>query len=276
MTRTIEEENFPVKNLVDKNKRFIVETYYMAAREADDIADAIGFSDNEKNIKLEKIEQDFFEAKSEGVAAKLGRVFKQENLDSSLYTDLLIAFRKDCNNFKPQIWEQLLEYCRYSAAPVGRFILALYNESPTTYLPAETLCMVLQLINILQDIKFDICKLRRCYIPQELLDEFAVYETDFCLQQSSPQVKALITEILKRLKAMLDDAAILIPIIKKPRLRTEVCVIFSLTNCMLKKINKSDVIAQKIKLNKIDWIKAIILGWSKSLFVRTKTCRIIK
>ena len=274
--KDMKQEDFPVGMLIDKNKQLVVEAYYLAAREADNIADNISITCTEKLEALEKIEQEFFLAKSKSNSAKLGQLFRQENLDSSLYTDLFVAFRKDCNDFKPQIWEQLLDYCRYSAAPVGRFVLALHDETPTSYLPAEGLCAVLQIINMLKDIKFDVCKLRRCYIPQELLSEFSVYETDFCLLKSTIQVKKLITSIAQRLEAMLADAKILIPLIKNRRLRAEVCVIFSLTNCMLKKIKKGDVIAQKIRLNKFDWIKALIIGCCQSVFIRTKTCHIIR
>ncbi len=270
------EENFPVGMFVEKNKHLIIDAYYRAAREADDVADAIDVIYDDKIAKLKDLERDFWEARTESSAAKLGKIFKQENLDNSLYTDLLSAFRKDCDGFKPQIWEQLLDYCRYSAAPVGRFMLALYDESTTTYLPAEGLCAVLQIVNMLQDIKFDVCKLRRCYIPKELLNKFMVCETDFCLQQSTPQVKALFLYVIERLEAMLKDAEILISLVNNRSLRVELCVIFSLTNCMLKKIKKGDVVANKIKLSKLDWFRAIISGWCKSLFVRTKTCRIIR
>ena len=276
MSKNINNENFPVGKFIKKSLRPLVWTYYSAAREADDIADSAKFSVSEKNSKLDNCYKDFMAADSNSSSGKLGKIFASEQLDYRLYTDLLEAFRKDVNGFKVDIWEQLLDYCHYSAAPVGRFMLAIHNQSPATYIPAEILCTVLQITNHLQDLKSDACKLKRCYIPQELLQKYHVRITDFCLQQSSKNVKLLIDEIVLRLQAMLSDAGILIKLISDCRLRSEVAIIFSLTNSMLKKIKKWDVISHTLHLSSWDWLKAIIYGIWSGVFVRSESCNIIK
>lgn len=83
----------------------------------------------------------------------MGKLFGMENLANTLFLDLLTAFERDAENRQPEIWEQLIDYCKYSAAPVGRFMLAIHDENPSTYLPAETLCAALQIVNHIQDLK---------------------------------------------------------------------------------------------------------------------------
>ena len=271
MSKTAKDENFPVGKLIARPLRPLIQAYYRAARLADDTADDPNLPTAEKLQRLDELEKAFCTC-GEGAAGELGRLFAAENLDSRLYADLLEAFRRDARGDKIKIWEQLLDYCRYSAAPVGRFMLAVHDENPSAYLPAENLCAVLQITNHLQDLKSDAGKLRRCYIPEELLQRYDVAETDLCLNKATLPLQALILELTSRLRAMLKDAAILPCLVQNRRLRAELGVIFSLTNSMLKKIEKGDVIAKRPELNAYDWLKALAAGIWQGLFVRTKSC----
>ena len=271
MKKHINNENFTVGLLIDSKYKPLVRLYYDVARNADNIADDAYLTTPKKLQELEKIEQSFVNKDSTS-AGELGKMFADENLAYGLFGDLLEAFRRDAKGIKIEIWEQLLDYCSYSAAPVGRFMLAIFDENPSTYLPAETLCAVLQITNHLQDLKHDVCILRRCYLPSKMMQEFGVRETDFCLQYATEETKEMIKHIIKRLRAMLQDAKTLLYLVRNRRLKAEIGVILSLTNSMLKKVEKGDVIAQNIRLNKFDWIKALLIGILQGLFIRTKSC----
>lgn len=270
------DENFPVANLmIKKSLRPIVNAYYQAARFCDDIADDPKLNPSEKLAKLNQIEKIFLGYETDipkqlSCISQLRKVFIEEQLDTSLFTDLLIAFRRDSEGYFYQTWTQLLDYCRYSAAPAGRFMLAIHDENVSTYLPSGILCAVLQIVNHIQDVKYDCDVQKRVYLPQEKLEAFGLAPDDLCKPQSSPQLAALITEISGNLQAMLEDVKPLPAIIKSLRLRIQVCIILSLTNIMLKKFSKSDILQKNIKLSKIDWIRAIIAGIFKGLFTRAK------
>lgn len=271
MSKTAEQENFPVGRLIAPKLRPLVQAYYAAARQADDIADTPDLSPDEKLHRLAALEKSFYTCQND-IAGQLGRLFAEENLDYRLYADLLDAFRFDARGGKIEIWPQLLEYCRSSAAPVGRFMLAIHNETPSAYLPAETLCAVLQITNHLQDIKSDACHLKRCYLPQQMMQKYNVTPEDLCADTVSPQLRALITEVVSRLRAMLNDARILFCLVQSRCLRAELGVIFSLTNSVLKKIESGDILAKRPQLTKADWFKALIVGIWHGLFMRTKSC----
>lgn len=127
-----QDESFPVGKLVKKSLRPLVLAYYNAARRADDIADAQNLTREEKLAQLAETARAFHNKEAEGqfrAAADLGKLFGMENLANTLFLDLLTAFERDAENRQPEIWEQLIDYCKYSAAPVGRFMLAIHDEN---------------------------------------------------------------------------------------------------------------------------------------------------
>lgn len=270
------DENFPVGLLMNPKLRPLIQAYYRAARCADDIADNNQLDSQEKLHLLNEAEKAFLnpnDANQAPEAANLGRLFRAENLDASLYADLLKAFRRDAENRRPRVWDELIDYCNYSAVPVGRFMLAIHNENPSTYLPAAVLCAVLQIVNHIQDIKYDIVSLNRIYLPEDMSRQYGVRDSDLYLTASSAGLTALKLEILERLKSMLKDAEILPAIVKSLRLKIELGIIFSLTNCMINKLERSDILAAEIKLSKWDWVKSAITGGLRGLFTGKRTFR---
>lgn len=271
------QENFPVGLLIDKKLQPLVKDYYNFARFGDDIADNPALSGEEKTFQLNQLEKAFLGDESQpslAFATALGKSFQEQNLSSSLALDLLKAFRLDSRDYSYQYWSQLINYCTYSAVPVGRFMLAIHDENPTTYLPAASLCAALQIVNHLQDIKYDYLSMKRIYIPQEFLNQFDVSKEDLGKDVCTEGLKQIISLMLGEVRGLLKDAKILLSVVKDKRLKTELGVILSLTNSMIKRIDKYDVLAQDIKLSKWDWFKAIVEGSLKTLFIRRKTLNV--
>jgi len=74
-------------------------------------------------------------------------------------------------------YDELLDYCRRSANPVGSLLLHLYDEStPVTLACSNAICTALQLINFWQDVAKDYA-IGRIYLPQDDLAEYGVSET---------------------------------------------------------------------------------------------------
>ena len=266
--KTAKDEQFPVKQLVPASLRPLVDAYYQAAREADDIADNPCLQQDEKLRRLAAVREAFLQpsaADDRSEIRRLGKLFAAENLDASLFLDLLTAFERDAAGRPVRIWEELMDYCRYSAAPVGRFILAVHDEAPSAILPAEQLCIVLQMINHLGDIKQDLSRLGRCYIPQDMMQKYGVRPSDFGLNYTSSAVRELLDEMLSRTGAMLKEAALLPALIRNFRLRFNICVILSLTNSMLQKYKRADFLQNSPRPNMTDRLKAFCLGMIKAL-----------
>ena len=94
----------------------------------------------------------------------------ERNLSPQHAQDLLKAFRQDVTKHRYADWDELIDYCRYSAMPVGRFVLDVHGESRSTWPASDNVCAVLQIINHLQDCVKDYRALDRVYIPLDALD----------------------------------------------------------------------------------------------------------
>ena len=83
--------------------------------------------------------------------------------------DVLIAFRMDVTKLRYENWDDVIHYCRYSAMPVGRFMLDVHGESTSTWAASDALCAGLQINNHLQDCAKDFRDLNRVYLPRDAL-----------------------------------------------------------------------------------------------------------
>jgi squalene synthase HpnC len=118
------------------------------------------------------------------------------------FRDLLAAFRQDQRVHRYPSWESVLEYCRYSANPVGRLVLYLsgYRDSARQSLSDFT-CTALQLANFWQDVARDLRK-GRIYIPLDLAAKHGVSEADIQAKRFTPAYSALMKELIQRTRSL--------------------------------------------------------------------------
>ena len=170
-TRTKDTENFPVGSwLVSASLRPIVHAYYTFAREADDISDDPHMPSDEKVRRLDEMDAQLQGAEGEGSAANVRKVLADTSVPLDHCRDLLVAFKRDSVRPRTRDWADLMEYCRYSASPVGRFLLDLHGESRDSWGPGDALCNALQVLNHLQDCQDDFVQMDRVYMPQDMLE----------------------------------------------------------------------------------------------------------
>ena len=75
----------------------------------------------------------------------------------------------DVTKLRYENWDEVIHYCRYSAMPVGRFMLDVHGESTSTWAASDALCAGLQINNHLQDCAKDYRNLNRVYLPRDAL-----------------------------------------------------------------------------------------------------------
>lgn len=168
-------ENFPVASFaLPAHLRHPVEVIYAFARTADDFADEGDAAPAERIAALDAYEAqlDLIAAgrpTETGLFADLAAVIDRHRLPIQPLKDLLSAFRQDVSKTRYANFGEVMDYCRRSANPVGRLLMALYNDSDPRHLAyADGLCSSLQLINFLQDVAIDYRK-DRVYFPQDEL-----------------------------------------------------------------------------------------------------------
>ena len=179
-------ENFPVASiLMPKKIRTAVKPFYAFARTADDIADCSDLNAETKIRLLNMFRNEITMSKNcseaknsvethiKEISKKLVAVLEEHDIDPYSVCDLLKAFETD-SKFSPfSTWSDLMNYCNYSANPVGRFLLAtvglntkIHEKDKAEFTElSDKICTGLQLINFAQDIKED-AENNRCYVPK--------------------------------------------------------------------------------------------------------------
>ena len=191
-------ENFPVASrLVPAALRPAVVAIYRFARAADDLADEGDAPAAARIAALAGFDRalDRIEAGAtppEPPFPALAVAIRQHALPMAPFHDLLSAFTQDVTVGRYATYADLDDYCRRSANPVGRLLLALYRaNTPVNLQYSDAICTGLQLTNFWQDVAVDWQK-DRVYLPQEDLDRFGVPLTQIAAGRSDDRWRALL------------------------------------------------------------------------------------
>lgn len=185
-----------------------VAAIYHFARSADDIADEGDFPNDERLRQLDE-----FRAELARIAAHqtpLTPLFKnlateiaQHALPLQPFYDLLDAFSQDVVQKRYANFDELLDYCRRSANPVGTLLLHLYEEAtPVNIAYSDAICTALQLINFWQDVSKD-QSIARIYIPLDEMAQFGVTEDHIAQHISDDAWRALMKFQVDRARALM-------------------------------------------------------------------------
>jgi squalene synthase HpnC len=248
--KTHKTENFPVASrLVRPEHRPLIMAFYDFARAADDIADAPDLASDEKLRRLNHMEA-VLTGKGVGdtKAQTLRAALKTRGLTARHPRDLLIAFRADATKRVYADWWELMNYCAYSANPVGRFVLDVHGEDDALWLASDAICSALQIINHLQDCADDYAKIARVYIPQDRLAAHGAATRMLALPASPPGLRATIVELAQRTRALLREGRGLAGDVRDRRLRLEIEVIYALAEAHLDRLMVMDPLSQRTKL----------------------------
>ncbi|HVE21298.1 MAG TPA: squalene synthase HpnC [Acidocella sp.] len=257
------DENFPVGSwLIRKELRDHVHAYYAFARNADDISDSSTLSSEQKIERLNAMEEVLMGARAEGSpsAVKLRDSLARSGVDEIHAREILVAFRQDALKNRYANWGELMHYCRYSAAPVGRYVLDLHGEDRATWDPSDALCASLQVLNHMQDCAKDLRDLDRCYIPQDWLTEAGLSTDDVARPETVPALRTVFDRMLDATDELNRVAADLPRRVKARRLRVETAIICGLARRLTAHLRGGDPLATRVKLTKADFLAATLAG----------------
>jgi squalene synthase HpnC len=264
------DENFPVASwLVAPPHRRPILAFYEFVRIADDIADHASLPPADKLAHLDALEASLLgrdDRNSAGVT--LRAALASRGLSPQHAQDLLKAFRQDVTKQRYATWDELIDYCRYSAMPVGRYVLDVHGESRSTWAASDNVCAVLQIINHLQDCVKDYRALDRVYIPLDALQVAGASITDLDASRSPPQLLACLHRLADRTGAMLEQGADLPQQIEDRRLALEISAIVTLARHFVHLLRSRDPLSENVRLGKLGVAAFGVLGAAKGLFGR--------
>jgi len=258
-------ENFPVASvLLPRRLVPAVEAIYAFARSADDLADEGDALPAERLAALRAYEH-ALDAIERGAPSgdpmfeRLAGVVAQYRLPLQPMRDLLSAFSQDVVTTRYPSYPMLLDYCRRSANPVGRLMLALFGVGDALSLrQSDAVCSALQLINFWQDVSIDIDK-GRIYLPLEDLHRFGVEEINIREANVGPAWRALMQFEVERARTLMLEGAPLATRLPG-RIGWELRMMVQGGLRILESIERVryDVFRHRPKLGRRDWL---VVGW---------------
>jgi squalene synthase HpnC len=260
-------ENFPVGSaLIRPDLRPHVHAYYRWARMADDIADNSALAPEDKVARLDLMEVVLKDSARRDipVAAEMRDSLKTTNVPDVDCTDLLIAFRWDATKLRYDNWADLMKYCRYSASPVGRYLLDVHGENPAGKHYSDALCDALQVINHLQDCKEDYLDMNRVYVPLDHLAAEGIGVEALAEPKCSPALRRVLDRLLDETDELMQRARQLPAALRDTRLRCESATIVRLADTLIQRLRRRDPLAERVKLKKpaVAWCAIQGIAWA--------------
>ncbi len=268
------DENFPVASvLIHPRHRPAIMAFYRFVRAADDIADNEAADPAEKLRLLERMRKSLKgeDDVPEGVA--LHAELAERSLTSQHAEDLLEAFRRDVTKLRYTDWDDLCDYCNYSANPVGRYVLDVHGEPRTLWPYNDKLCTALQIINHLQDCGDDYRNLDRVYIPLDALGAAGIGVDTLAAPSASSALRGVITGLAERVSDLLKGSKPFARGIHDIRLGLEVSVIQELAEDLTKRLKTHDPLSDRVHHRKTEALGLAALAASGFAFSRLRQRR---
>jgi len=275
--KTYRDENFPVASwIIHPRHRALILAFYNFVRTADDIADHATLAPGDKIAYLDLMESELLgKGDSQPEAVNLRRALAERAMSPRHALDVLIAFRMDVTKLRYENWDEVIHYCRYSAMPVGRFMLDVHGESVSTWPASDALCVGLQINNHLQDCAKDYKDLDRVYLPRDALAA-ARASVEMLGQPRAPApLLQCLHSLAVKTEALLDDSRSLAAEVRDVRLGIEISVIQSFAQAIVGMLKVRDPLSERVHLSPIELIGRSIAGVAGEMTRRASGRRVL-
>jgi squalene synthase HpnC len=250
--KTHRDENFPVASwIIHPRHRALILAFYNFVWTADDIADHAELGEKDKLAWLDLFESELLgQGNSQPEAVNLRNALAQRSMPPRHALDVLVAFRMDVTKLRYENWDDVIHYCRYSAMPVGRFMLDVHGESTSTWAASDALCAGLQINNHLQDCAKDYKNLNRVYLPRDALAASGATVEMLGEPKSQPALLQCLHALAVRTETLLDESRSLSAEVRDFRLGLEVALIQAFADKIVGMLKVRDPLSERVHLSK--------------------------
>ena len=265
--KTHRDENFPVASwIIHPRHRALILAYYNFVRTADDIADHATLEASEKLRLLDLLEAELLgTGDTQPEAVNLRRALAERSMPPRHALDVLIAFRMDVTKLRYENWDEVIHYCRYSAMPVGRFMLDVHGESTSTWVASDALCAGLQINNHLQDCGKDFRELNRVYLPRDALAAAGASVEALGAARASPPLLQCLHGLADRTEALLGESKSLPAEVRDIRLGCEIAVIQAFADRIVRLLKARDPLSERVHLGPLELLGHSLGGIASEL-----------
>jgi squalene synthase HpnC len=265
------DENFPVASrIIAPRHRALILAFYEFVRVADDIADHATLEPQEKLRRLDRLDANLLgNGDDEPEAVRLRAALAERGMPATHPRDVLTAFRRDVTKLRCANWDELIDYCRYSAMPVGRFVLDVHGEDRATWAASDALCAALQINNHMQDCGKDFRDLNRVYITEDRLAARGAGVEQLKDAQSSPALLAAIRDLIPGTERLLREGEVLATQVRDIRLAMEIRVIHIYAEKILALLKTRDPLRDVVHLSSWEMMFYGLMGLASGLYRHT-------
>jgi squalene synthase HpnC len=260
--KTHRDENFPVASwIIHPRHRALILAFYNFVRTADDIADHATLEASEKLRLLDLLEAELLgKGDTQPEAVNLRRVLAERSMPPRHALDVLIAFRMDVTKLRYENWDEVIHYCRYSAMPVGRFMLDVHGESTSTWAASDALCAGLQINNHLQDCGKDFRDLNRVYLPRDALAAAGASVEELARERASAPLLQCLHALADRTELLLNESKSLSAEVRDFRLGCEISVIQAFADKIVGLLKVRDPLSERVHLSPLELLAQSLGG----------------
>jgi squalene synthase HpnC len=268
--KTHRDENFPVASwIIHPRHRALILAFYNFVRTADDIADHATLAASDKLAYIDRLEAELLgKGDSQLEAVNLQRALAQRSMPPRHALDVLIAFRMDVSKLRYENWDEVIHYCRYSAMPVGRFMLDVHGESTSTWAASDALCAGLQINNHLQDCGKDFRDLNRVYLPRDALEASGASVEALGLEKAPASLLQCLHSLAARTQTLLDESKSLSAEVRDFRLGVEISVIQSFADRIVRLLKVRDPLSERVHLSPVELLRYSLGGVASEIVRR--------
>jgi phytoene/squalene synthetase len=248
--KTHRDENFPVASwIIHPRHRALILAFYNFVRTADDIADHATLGERDKLNYLDLLESELLgQGDSQPEAVSLRRALAERSMPPS-----------------HENWDEVIHYCRYSAMPVGRFMLDVHGESTSTWAASDALCAGLQINNHLQDCGKDFRDLNRVYLPRDALAAAGASVDELGRGRASAPLLRCLHALAVRTEGLLDDSKSLSAGVKDFRLGLEISVIQAFADRIVGLLKVRDPLSERVHLTAFELLAHSLGGMASEM-----------
>lgn len=264
------DENFPVGSwLLPARLRGHIASFYAYARAIDDIADDPDLEPQEKIGRLDRFARAVAGNGSGAPALQkaldIRRSLRETGVTHRHCVDLTRAFKQDAIQLRYDDWDDLMGYCNFSAAPVGRYLVDLHGQSTSAYPASDALCNALQVLNHLQDCADDYKALNRVYLPQCWMSEAGSPVEDLAGSRSTPALRQVMDRCLDATAELLLLARTLPGQLRNLRFGMEAAAIVAIADKLCAELRRRDPLAERVELSKMQYMGCFLAGAGRLL-----------
>lgn len=186
---------------------------------------------------------------SDAVARDLHASLQETRIPVEHARHILQALRRDARGHVCASWHDLMIYCQFAAAPIGRYALQLVGEDvERCSRPADALCGGLHILRQLRDCEDPTINFNRLCIPRQFLDDAMITPQHLRAPSAKGQTRAVLDRVLDGVEQLLAQAAPLCGLIRNRGLTMHAAIVLCRAHRLVRRFRRRDPLRERVGL----------------------------